>query len=82
MPLPLPLAVARRAERSEGFCPDRGGTGEQAVLVHPGDEEAGGLHGPTVWELDGPVPALNRSKTLIAATGSSRRALFMVQRVA
>jgi hypothetical protein len=24
--------------------------------------------GPTVWELEGPMPILNRSKTLIAMT--------------
>jgi hypothetical protein len=26
--------------------------------------------GPTVWELDGPMPTLNKSKTLIAIDAS------------
>jgi hypothetical protein len=40
------VAVTGGAERSEEFCPDRGGAGERAVFVQPGDEEAGGFHGP------------------------------------
>ena len=28
--------------------------------------------GPTVWELDGPIPILNRSKTLIMTVPTPR----------
>jgi hypothetical protein len=39
---------------------------QQAALAQRLGEGAAARIGPTVWELDGPMPILKRSKTLIA----------------
>jgi hypothetical protein len=76
------VAVTGGAERSEEFCPDRGGRGSMPSSCSPVTKRRAAFMGPTVWELDGPMPTLNRSKTLIATPVPSCGVLSMAQGVA
>ncbi len=80
VPWPMPVG----AERAEQLGPDRADPIEQAVGLEPhGRKTSAARIGPTVCELDGPMPILNRSNdadrhqaTSRSASGCSRAAII------
>ena len=62
------VPCARRAQRTEELDPQTRHVVEQSVGGQSGDETSCRALGPTVCELDGPMPIENRSNTETAMT--------------
>ena len=63
------VAAARCAQAAEQLDPDRSRPVEPPDSARAIANIRAARMGPTVWELEGPMPILNRSKTLIAMAG-------------
>ena len=62
------VPVPGRAERAEQFGPHRARAASSPLSRKPNANSRAAFIGPTVCELDGPMPILNRSKTLMVMT--------------